>query len=45
VVPRQLYQGKIFPFAKHGRAPLVPAPQGRAGTAPANDPHPSDPLF
>jgi phospholipid/cholesterol/gamma-HCH transport system substrate-binding protein len=45
VVPKQIYGNSVFPYPKHGQAPLEPAPQGRAGTAPANDPHPADPLF
>src|SRR4051794_29009929 len=44
VVPGQLFDGKKFPFPKHGQAPLKPAPQGLQGSGPANDPHPADPL-
>jgi hypothetical protein len=35
VAPPQLFQDEKFPRLRRGRAPLVPAPQGRAGNSPA----------
>jgi phospholipid/cholesterol/gamma-HCH transport system substrate-binding protein len=35
VAPPQLYQNEKFPRLGRGRVPFTPAPQGRAGTAPA----------
>ncbi|MGI8945528.1 MAG: hypothetical protein ACR2GL_04725 [Thermoleophilaceae bacterium] len=36
VAPRQLYDGKQFILPRRGRAPLVPAPEGVEGNAPAD---------
>jgi phospholipid/cholesterol/gamma-HCH transport system substrate-binding protein len=42
--PGSLYDGKQFPVPQRGRAPKVDKPGPTAGTRPANDPAPSDPL-
>jgi phospholipid/cholesterol/gamma-HCH transport system substrate-binding protein len=45
VAPKELYGNSLYPIPKRGEAPLVPAPQGLAGTKPAKDPNPGSPLF
>jgi phospholipid/cholesterol/gamma-HCH transport system substrate-binding protein len=44
VAPTSLYNGKKFVNPAQGDARKVDAPNGREGTSPANDPHPTDPL-
>jgi phospholipid/cholesterol/gamma-HCH transport system substrate-binding protein len=40
--PPSLYDGRIFPYPRKGKAPLRPAPRGNAGNPPAADPDPND---
>ena len=37
-----LYDGRIFPYPRKGKAPLRPAPRGNAGNPVAADPDPND---